>query len=108
MPTMFPQIPRHCLNEPRKLIFMEANDAVIKMCIKGSSPNMRHVTRTHMIHLHWLYAHLFTDVHIPLQYANTKQQIADIFTKGAFSVPTWNTLCNLLQLNNTHSKKLTL
>ena len=33
---------------------MEDNDAVIKMCIKGRSPALRHVARTHRINLDWL------------------------------------------------------
>jgi hypothetical protein len=39
-------------NHPKaRLLIMEDNDGVIKMCIKGRSPNMRHVGRTHRVDL---------------------------------------------------------
>ena len=33
----------------------EDNEAVIKMIIKGRSPTMRHVSRTHRVALDWLF-----------------------------------------------------
>ena len=36
-----------------KMFWMEDNDAVIKMIIKGRSPQMKHVSRTHRINLDW-------------------------------------------------------
>ena len=36
------------------LYVFEDNEAVIKMIIKGRSPTMRHVSRTHRVALHWL------------------------------------------------------
>ena len=53
------------------------SEAVLKMIIKGSSPNMRHVSRTHRVDEDW-----FLDRKI--WYVNTKEQIADILTKGVF------------------------
>ena len=38
-----------------KCIIFEDNDAVIKQCIKGRSPAMRHVARTHRVDLDWLW-----------------------------------------------------
>jgi hypothetical protein len=77
---------------------MEDNDAVIKMCIKGRSPNMRHVARTHRVDLDWLFERIREDPGINIQYINTKQQIADIFTKGQFTTEQWKKLCQLAQL----------
>ena len=37
------------------LYVFEDNDAVIKMIIKGRSPTMRHVSRTHRVALDWLF-----------------------------------------------------
>ena len=37
------------------LYFFEDNEAVIKMIIKGRSPTMRHVSRTHRVALDWLF-----------------------------------------------------
>ena len=38
-----------------KMVVLEDNDATIKMVIKGRSPAMRHVQRTHRIDLDWLF-----------------------------------------------------
>ena len=38
-----------------RCIIFEDNDAVIKQCIKGRSPAMRHVARTHRVDLDWLW-----------------------------------------------------
>ena len=64
-----------------KLIICEDNDAVIKMCIKGRSPNMRHVPRTHRVDLDWLFERILKDPSISIKYVNTKQQLADILTR---------------------------
>ena len=37
------------------LYIFEDNEAVIKMIIKGRSPTMRHVSRTHRVALDWLF-----------------------------------------------------
>ena len=70
-----------------KLVVMEDNEAVIKMIIKGRSPNMRHVSRTHRVNLDWLFFYISCDPNTTIKYVNTKNQIADILTKGSF--PPW-------------------
>ena len=41
---------------PEALLYVfEDNEAVIKMIIKGRSPTMRHVSRTHRVALDWLF-----------------------------------------------------
>ena len=37
------------------LYVVEDNEAVIKMIIKGRSPTMRHVSRTHRVALDWVF-----------------------------------------------------
>ena len=86
------------IHSKARLLIMEDNDAVIKMCIKGRSPNMRHVARTHRVDLDWLFERIREDPGINIQYINTKQQIADIFTKGQFTTEQWKKLCQLAQL----------
>ena len=76
-----------------KLILMEDNDAVIKMTIKGRSPNMRHVARVHRVDLHWLFERIRNHPGIEIRWVDTKHQIADIFTKGTFVASTWQSLC---------------
>ena len=86
-----------------RLVVFEDNDAVIKMCIKGRSPNMRHVPRTHRIDLDWLFERIRTDPGVYLRYVGTKEQIGDIFTKGAFTADQWWRLCRLAQIGNVSS-----
>ena len=68
-----------------KCIIFEDNDAVIKQTVKGRSPNMRHVARTHRVDLDWLWERIREDPGIEIKYINTKIQLADILTKGSFS-----------------------
>ena len=51
-------------NGRAKLLILEDNDAVIKMCIKCRSPNMRHVGRTHRVDLGWLSGRMHKDLAI--------------------------------------------
>ena len=69
--------------EPLLYVF-EDNDAVIKMIIKGRSPTMRHVSRTHRVALDWLFDRVNLDPKIQIKYIDTKNQLADILTKGKF------------------------
>ena len=46
-----------------------------------------------------------TDEAISMCYIPTKEQIADIFTKGTFTEATWKYLLNLLVLKNAGSTK---
>ena len=58
------------------------NEAVITMIIKGRSPTMGHVSRTHRVALDWLLDRTKVDPKIQIKYVDTKQQLADILTKG--------------------------
>ena len=51
------------------------------------SPTMRHVSRTHRVALDWLFARINLDSKIQIKYIDTKNQLADILTKGKFH--TW-------------------
>ena len=55
----------------------EDNEAVIKMIIKGRSPTMRHVSRTHRVALDWLFDRINLDSKIQIKYIDTKNQLAD-------------------------------
>ena len=67
------------------LYVFEDNEAVIKMIIKGRSPTMRHVSRTHRVALDWLFDRMNLDSKIQIKYIDTKNQLADILTKGIFT-----------------------
>ena len=75
------------VNSSRKealLYIFEDNEAVIKMIIKGRSPTMRHVSRTHRIALDWLFERITLDPKTQIKYIDSKNQLADILTKGKF------------------------
>ena len=64
------------------LYVFEDNEAVIKMIIKGRSPTMRHVSRTHRV---LLIGCLIESIWTPkskFKYIDTKNQLGDILTKG--------------------------
>ena len=85
------------------LYVFEDNEAVIKMIIKGRSPTMRHVSRTHRVALDWLFARINLDSKIQIKYSDTKNQLADILTKGNFTRDEWNHLLNLFNISHFSS-----
>ena len=54
------------------LYVFEDNEAAIKMIIKGRSPTMRHVSRTHRVALDWLFDRINLDPKIQIKYIDTK------------------------------------
>ena len=80
------------------LYVFEDNEAVIKMIIKGRSPTMRHVSRTHRVALDGLFDRINLDPKIQTKYIDTKNQLADILTKGNFTRDEWNHLLCFLTL----------
>ena len=66
------------------LYVFEDNEAVIKMIIKGRSPTMRHVYRTHGVALDWFMIEPIWTPKIQIKYIDTKNQLADILKKGHF------------------------
>ena len=72
------------------LYIFEDNEAVIKMIMKGRSPTMRHVSRTYRVALDWLFDRINLDTKIQIKYIDTKNQLADILTKGNFTRDEWN------------------
>ena len=76
------------VNSSRKealLYIFEDNEAVIKMIIKGRSLAMRHVSTTHRVALDWLFDRINLEPKIQIKYTDTKNQLADILTKGNFT-----------------------
>ena len=82
------------------LYVFEDNEAVIKMIIKGRSPTMRHVSRTHRVALDWLFDRINLDSKIQIKYIDTKNQLADILTKGNFTHDEWNHLLCLFNISH--------
>ena len=81
----------------------EDNKAVIKMIIKGRSPTMRHVTRSHRVALDWLFDRINLDPKIQIKCIDTKNQLADILTKGNFTPDERNHLLCLFNISHFSS-----
>ena len=77
------------------LYVFDHNEAVIKMIIKGRSPTMRHVSRTHGVAGDWLFDRIDLDCKIQIKYIDTKNQLADTLTKWNFTRDEWNHLLTL-------------
>ena len=61
---------------------------------------MRHVSRTHRVALDWLFDRINLDSIIQITYIDTKNQLADILTKGNFTRDEWNHLLNLFNISH--------
>ena len=85
------------------LYVFEDNEAVIKMITKGRSPTMRHVSRTHRVALDWLVDQINLDPNIQIKYIDTKNQFADILSKGNFTRDEWNHLLCLFNISHISS-----
>ena len=86
------------------LNIFEDNEAVIKMIIKkGRSPTMRHVSRTHRVALDWLFDRIHLDPKIQIKCIDTKNQLADILTKGNFTRDEGNHLLCLFNIRHFSS-----
>ena len=77
-----------------KLLILEDNEAVIKITIKG----LRYVGRTHRVDLDFVSECFKNDTGIAIMFVGTKNQMADILTKGSFTATQWSTLVELIQL----------
>ena len=81
-----------------QLYIFEDNEAVIKMITKGRSPTMKHVSRTHRVALDWWFNRINLEPKIQIKYVDTKNQLADILTKGSFSRDEWSHLLCLFNI----------
>ena len=85
------------------LYMFEDNEAVIKIIMKGRSPTMRHVSRTHRVALDWLFDRINLDPKIQIKYIDTKNQLADSMTKRNFTRDEWNHLLCLFNISHFSS-----
>ena len=81
------------------LYIFEDNEAVIQMIIKGRSPTMRHVSRTHRVAPDWLFDRINLDPQIQIKNVDTKNQLADKLIKGNFTRDEWNSLLHLFNVS---------
>ena len=66
---------------------------------------MRHVSRTHRVALDWLFDRIKLDPKIQIKYIDTKNQLADILTKGNYTRDEWNHLLCLFNMSHFCSMK---
>ena len=65
---------------------------------------MRHVSRTHRVALDWSFDRINLDPKIQIKYIDTKNQLADILTKGNyFTRDEWNHLLCLFNISHFSS-----
>ena len=90
----------HSSQGESQLYILEDNEAAINVIFKGRSPTMRQVSRTHKVALDWLFDRIESKHKIQIKYVDTKDQLADIPTKGSFTRDEWNHLLRLLNIMN--------
>ena len=97
IPTNIDHIPSNTTHSGSSAVLyvFEDNEAVIQMIIKGRSPTMRHVSRTHRVALDRLFDRINLDPKIQIRYIDTKHQLADMLTTGNFTRDEWNNLLHL-------------
>ena len=64
---------------------------------------MRHFSRTHRVALDWLFDRINLDPKIQIEYIDTKNQLADMLTKGNFTRDEWNHLLCLFNFSHFSS-----
>ena len=90
----------HLYDKESQLYIFVDNEAVIKMIIKGRSPTMRHLSRTHRVALDWLFDRINLDAKIQIKYIESRNQLADVLTKGSFTRDEWRNLLHLFNIMN--------
>ena len=80
-----------------RLEIEEDNQATILVARRGYSPKLRHISRTHKVNLGSI-AEVLEDEDICIEYIDTNDQAADIFTK-ALTPNKWDNALNLLGIS---------
>ena len=85
------------------LCVFEDNEAVIKLIIKGRSPTMRHVSRSHRVALDWLFDRIYLDPKIKsiTLTPNTKSQTC--WLKKISHMMSGTNLLHLFKISNFSS-----
>ena len=83
----------HLSEKESRLYIFEDNEAVIKMIIKGRSPTMRHVSRTHRVTLDWIFDRINLDPKSPNQVCRLQKPTRRHFNKKAVSHVMSGTTC---------------
>ena len=90
-------------SRPGAAFYIFEDDEAVMKIIKGRSPTMRHVSRTHRVPLDWLFDKINLDPNNEIKFVDTKNQLADILSKGHFTRDEWNHLLCLFNISNFSS-----
>ena len=71
------------------------------MIVKGRSPALGHVPRTHRVDLDWLFERCQYDPAIMIRFVPTKDQLADMLTKGSFAALQWQQQLKLWEIGQS-------
>ena len=82
------------LDRPVRLSIQEDNQATIRVVLKGFSPKLRHISRTHKVNISSVHE-IVQDDNISVDYCETDKQAADIFTKALAPMKWGNALALL-------------
>ena len=88
------------------LYVFEDNEAVIKMIIKGRSPTLRHVSRTHRDVLDWLFDRINLDSKIQSKYIDTKKPTRRHTDQGKFHTWWMVALFNISHFSSTECSEV--
>ena len=61
---------------------------------------MRHLSRAHRVALDWLFGRINLEAKIQIKCVDTKNQLADMLTKGTFTRDEWNHLLHLFNISH--------
>ena len=92
-----------CSHHEALLYVFEDNEAVINMMIKGRSPTMRHVSRTHRVALDWSFDRINLGPKIQIKYIDTKNPTRRHANQGNFTRDEWNHLLCLFNISHFSS-----
>ena len=73
------------------------------MIIKGRSPTMRHVSRTHRVAFDCLFDRINLDPRTQMKYVDTNNKLANILTKVNFTRHKWNNLLHQVNISTFSS-----
>ena len=80
-----------------QVVVHEDNDVAIRIVRTGRNQTMRHLSRSHGIHIAWLHEMYDRNV-FQLVYEPSSSMAADIFTKPFTNQPGWDHVCSLINI----------
>ena len=74
---------------------LEDNQATMRIIQTGKNPALRHLNRTHRVSVSWLHERCARG-DFELEYCDTDEQCADIFTKSFVNAVKWDAVVSLI------------